>query len=49
MGLTVQDMIGKTDHDILSREDADNLTKIKRHVLESGAAVHNEIPLQRRR
>ena len=45
MGLTEQDMIGKTDFDIVSREDADKLTKIKRHVLESGISVHNEIPL----
>ncbi|MGB7787658.1 PAS domain S-box protein [Methanoregula sp.] len=45
MGLTEQDMIGKTDYDILPREEADNLTEIKRHVLESGTAVNNEIPL----
>ena len=45
MGLTEADMLGKTDYDILSREDADALTKIKRHVLESGTAVHDEIPL----
>ena len=45
LGLTEQDMIGKTDYDILSREDADQLTKIKKQVLESGTAVHSEIPL----
>ena len=44
-GLTVQDMIGKADHDILLREDADTLTKIKRQVLESGAAVHSEMSI----
>jgi two-component sensor histidine kinase len=38
-------MIGHTDYDILSYEDADTLMKIKRHVLESGIAVHLEIPL----
>ncbi len=45
LGLIEQDMIGKTDYDILSREDADQLTKIKRQVLDSGTAVHSEIPL----
>lgn len=35
MGLTEQDMIGKTDHDFLSKENADRLTAIKRHVLET--------------
>ena len=45
LGLTEQEMIGKTDYDILSKEDADNLAKIKRLVLDSGSAVHSEIPL----
>ena len=45
LGLTEQEMIGKTDYDILSKEDADTLAKIKRLVLDSGSAVHREIPL----
>jgi len=45
LGLTEQDMIGKTDYDILSWEDADALTKIKRQVLESGGAVNSEMHL----
>ncbi|MFA4824988.1 MAG: PAS domain S-box protein [Methanoregula sp.] len=45
LGLTVQEMIGKTDYEVLSKEDADVLTKIKKHVVESGTAVHQEIPL----
>ncbi len=45
LGLTVQEMIGKTDYEFLSKEDADNLTKIKRQVIESGTPVHQEIPL----
>jgi len=45
LGLTEGDMIGKTDYEILSRDDADQLTKIKRQVLKSGTAVHMEIPL----
>ncbi len=44
-GLTEQEMIGKTDYEILSINDADTLTLIKRHVLDSGMAVHQEIPL----
>ena len=45
LGLTERDMIGKTDHDFLSRADADNLTAIKRRVLQSGNPVHVEVPL----
>jgi len=45
LGLTEEDMIGRTDHDILSFEDAENLTAIKRKVLEQGTAVYTEIPL----
>ena len=46
MGLAQQDMIGKTDHDFLSREDADKLTAIKRRVLETGEPMHLEVPLR---
>ena len=45
LGFTEQDMIGKTDHDFLSREDADKLTAIKRQVLQTGEPVHVEVPL----
>jgi len=45
MGLTGEDMIGKNDYNFLSREDAEKLTKIKRHVMESGTAYSDEIPL----
>ncbi|MEI8331594.1 MAG: histidine kinase dimerization/phosphoacceptor domain -containing protein, partial [Methanomicrobiales archaeon] len=43
--LTENDMLGKTDQEILSQEEADRLTKIKRQVLERGAAVRQEISL----
>jgi PAS domain S-box-containing protein len=36
LGLTENDMIGKTDSEILSEQDAANLTEIKRRVIESG-------------
>jgi PAS domain S-box-containing protein len=45
LGLKETDMIGKTDHDFLSREDADRLTGIKRQVLETGEPVSVEVPL----
>jgi PAS domain S-box-containing protein len=45
LGLAEEDMIGHTDYDILSFEDADKLMKIKKHVMESGTAFHLEIPL----
>jgi PAS domain S-box-containing protein len=45
MGLTQKDMIGKTDQDFLSREDADKLTAIKRRVLETGEPIHVELPI----
>lgn len=43
--LTVNGMLGKTDREIFSREEADTLTKIKEQVLKGGAAVHQEISL----
>jgi two-component sensor histidine kinase len=46
LGLAEQDMIGRTDYDILSFEDADTLMKIKKHVMDSGTAVQLEIPLR---
>jgi PAS domain S-box-containing protein len=45
LGLTEAEMIGHTDNDILSPDDAHNLTQIKRRVLDSGTAVFMEIPL----
>jgi PAS domain S-box-containing protein len=45
LGLTAEDMIGKTDHEFLSKDDAGSLTKIKSRVLESGNAAHLEVPL----
>jgi PAS domain S-box-containing protein len=45
LGLTEQEMIGKRDHDLLQKEDADTLTVIKRQVLETGTPVSLEVPL----
>ena len=45
MGLTEQDMLGKTDHEFLSKEDADKLTQIKQQVLETGSPVQLETSL----
>ena len=45
LGLTVQDIIGKTDDDILSKKDAARLKAIKTQVLETGNPVHVETPL----
>jgi PAS domain S-box-containing protein len=45
LGLAEQDLIGKTDHQILAKEDAEKLTAIKRKVLETGEPVHVEAPL----
>jgi PAS domain S-box-containing protein len=49
IGLTENDMMGKTDYDILELEDADKLTAIKRKVLETGAAVSLESSLKNSR
>ena len=38
LGLTQEDMIGKTDYDILAEDDADKITEIKRRVLTGGNA-----------
>jgi PAS domain S-box-containing protein len=45
LGLTEQDMIGKTDDDFLSKEDATQLTQIKTRVLENGKPEHLETSL----
>ncbi|MFA5117270.1 MAG: MASE1 domain-containing protein [Candidatus Omnitrophota bacterium] len=40
LGLTTQKIIGNTDYDILSFEEAERLTKIKKNVLASGVPEH---------
>jgi PAS domain S-box-containing protein len=45
LGLTQADMIGRTDHDFLAREDADRLTSIKRKVLATGQPQQVETSL----
>jgi len=45
LGLTEQEMIGKTDYDLLSKEEADNLIKIKKNVLEKGETEFVITPL----
>ena len=45
LGLKEEDMIGKTDHEILSVSDAAKLTQIKRQVLETGNPEYLELPL----
>ena len=45
LGLTEKDMIGKTDFDFLSKEDAAALTEIKRKVLRTGNPEFVKVPL----
>lgn len=45
LGLAEQDMLGKTDHDFLSEEEAEKLTRIKTSVLKSGQPAHFETSL----
>jgi PAS domain S-box-containing protein len=45
LGLTEKDLLGKTEYEVLAKEDADRLTAIKRQVLESGKSVHMAFPL----
>ncbi|HET6496529.1 MAG TPA: PAS domain S-box protein [Thermoleophilia bacterium] len=45
LGLTEQDMIGKTDYDFLSKEEADRLTQIKTRVMDSGRPARFETSL----
>jgi PAS domain S-box-containing protein len=42
LGLTEEDMLGKTDYEILEPDDAEKLTALKRKVLETGKSVHVE-------
>lgn len=45
IGLSEQEMLGRTDYDFLAREDADKLTAMKRRILSSGIAEHVETSL----
>ena len=45
LGLTEQDMIGRTDYDFLQKEEADKLTTTKRQVMETGKPLHFETSL----
>ena len=45
LGLTKEDMIGKTDFDFLSKEDAAALTVMKKGVLETGEPEFVRVPL----
>ncbi len=47
-GFSAQDMLGKTDHDLLPSEDADRLAEYKRRVVHTGQAVRVETPLSSR-
>jgi PAS domain S-box-containing protein len=46
LGLTEADMLGKTDRDILNKEEAENLIAIKTKVIETGVPFHLEASLQ---
>jgi PAS domain S-box-containing protein len=42
----IQEMLGKLDHDFISlQSEADNLTKIKKFVLETGQGTRKEVPI----
>jgi PAS domain S-box-containing protein len=45
LGLTEQDMIGRTDQDILPEREAEKLTQIKRRVLETGEPIQIQTSL----
>ncbi len=45
LGLTVENMIGKTDFEILPGEDANRLTKVKRKVMKTGVPEFVNVPL----
>ncbi|HVU35188.1 MAG TPA: PAS domain S-box protein [Opitutaceae bacterium] len=45
LGLTEAGMLGKTDYDILAKEDAERLTAIKREVLTTGRTVPLDMTL----
>ena len=45
LGLTEEEMLGKTDYDLISKDEAETLTALKRTVLETGNPIHAEFPL----
>ena len=45
LGLTEQDMLGKTDYDFLSHDDAEKLMSMKRQILATGVAERIETSL----
>jgi PAS domain S-box-containing protein len=45
LGLKEKDMIGRTDFDILSREDALKITKIKKRILKTGKKEFLQLPI----
>lgn len=45
LGFTEKDVIGKTDLDLLRPDEAEQITAIKRHVLETGRPLQLEIPV----
>jgi PAS domain S-box-containing protein len=45
LGLTREDMIGKTDREILAEEDAERLSVIKRRVIDTGEPYHLQTSL----
>lgn len=46
LGLSEQEMLGKTDHDLLPDEDAQHLSCLKRQVLDTGQPLHlEELPI----
>lgn len=46
LGLHTEDMIGKTDYDFLSKEDAEKLTIVKKQVIDTGITLRMETALQ---
>jgi len=45
LGLTVTDMIGKTDYDLIQKEEAEKLTIIKQNVLTTGKSLPLELSI----
>lgn len=48
LGLTAEEMIGKSDHDLLSKEEADRLVAAKKQVMSSGEPLHFATSLRSR-
>jgi PAS domain S-box-containing protein len=45
LGLTEEEILGKTDHDFLAKEEADKLVEAKKKVMESGEPMYFETSL----